>query len=225
MRLNNRAQISDDTSLGYSQLKPAATSLRQSVGSASSILNQSQANLSSTSVGDVSRRILRCLSKPSIVTMQKKPRHRKQPRTEELEELLLLSEPTSPRNTIILDNDEQNTSTLTLTPPIGEDNVQSNATAILSACIVSGEDDIGSGNSSSDSSTDIDAAVDEYLQKEEVKTSGPLPEKVLRIPSQESFQLSLILIGCYFLGILLCMIALNIHSIILFGAGIISEYI
>lgn len=178
--------------------------------------------------------------------MQKKPRHKKQPRTEELErEWLLLGEPTSPRNTIILDDDEQNTSTLTITPPppTGPDNVTSNpqqqcdemrqqasitsnaaaTAAALSVC--RGSEDDGSGNTSSDSSTDIDAAVDEYRQKVEVTTSGP-SEKVLRIPSQESWQLSMILISCYFVGIFLCMIAmkLSIHSAILFGAGFVGEY-
>lgn len=232
----------DDTSLGYSQLKPAATSLRQSVSSASTILHQSQTNLSSSSgVGEVSRRILRCLSKPSIVSLQKKSRHRKQPRTEELErEWLLLGEPTSPRNTIILDDDEQDTSTLTITPPTGPDNATSNqhqqqqqqqpqqqcseirqqsSITTVESCRVSDD----GGISSSDSSTDIDAAVDEYRQKVEVTTSGP-SEKVLRIPSQESWQLSIILIGCYFVGIFLCVIAFAIHSAILFGAGFVGEY-
>lgn len=172
--------------------------------------------------------------------MQKKPRHRKQPRTEELErEWLLLGEPTSPRNTIILDDDEQDTSTLTITPPTGPDNSTSNQQSqqqqqqcgemrqqssitsnavMVESCRVSDD----GGNSSSDSSTDIDAAVDEYRQKVEVTTSGP-SEKVLRIPSQESWQLSIILIGCYFVGIFLCMIAFAIHSAILFGAGFVGE--
>lgn len=187
--------------------------------------------------------------------MSKKPRHKKQPCTEELErEWLLLGEPTSPRNTIILDDDEQDTSTLTITPPteLGPDNVTKNqqqqqqpqqhsqqcgelrrqqSTIISSngglseSGRVSGGDDDDAHNissSSTDSSTDIDAAVDEYKQKVEVTTSGP-SEKVLRIPSQESWQLSIILMGCYFVGIFLCVISFAIRSAILFGAGIVGE--
>lgn len=222
--------ISDDTSLKYSQLRhvTSATSLRQSVGQFTdsigskerSILreSQSQPNLPSISVGDVSRRILRA--------MQKKPR--KQPRTGELErEWLLLGSPQpSPRNTIILDDDEQNTtSTLTITPATGPDNTnqqqqcgdsEMRQQSVLSASSVSNDD-----GGSSDSSTDIDAAVDEYLQKVEVIAGRA--EKVLRIPSQESFQLSSILIGCYFAGIFLCVIAFGIRSAILFGAGFVGE--
>lgn len=184
--------------------------------------------------------------------MQKKPRHKKQPRTEELErEWLLLGEPTSPRNTIILDDDEQDTSTLTITPPTGPDNVTPNqqqqqpqqnlqqfgelqrrqqssiiSNGGLSESARASDDDgknVNSNSSSSDSSTDIDAAVDEYRQKVEVTTSGP-SEKVLRIPSQESWQLSIILMGCYFVGIFLGVISLTIRSTILFGAGIVGEY-
>lgn len=182
--------------------------------------------------------------------MQKKPRHKKQPRTEELErEWLLLGEPTSPRNTIILDDDEQDTSTLTITPPTGSDNVTTNQqqqpqqqqlqqcgelrrkqSSIIStgglseSGRVSDEDGNNSNrSSSSDSSTDIDAAVDEYRQKVEVTTSGP-SEKVLRIPSQESWRLSIILMGCYFVGIFLCVFSFAIRSAILFGAGIVGEY-
>lgn len=229
---------SDDTSLGYSQLKPTATSLRHSVSSASTILQQSQTSLSTAAastaggVGDVSRRILRCLSKPSIVSMQRKQRHKKQPRTEELErEWLLLGEPTSPRNTIILDDDEQDTSTLTITPSTGppdqptanQQQQQQQSPIVTNGALIEscrGSDD--GMNSSSDSSTDIDAAVDEYRQKVEVTSSGP-SEKVLRIPSQESWQLSVILIGCYFIGIFICIVAFAIRSAILFGAGIVGE--
>lgn len=78
-----------------------------------------QSNTNVSSAVGVSRRILRCLSKPSIVSIPK-PRNKK--RNEELErEWLLLGEPNSPRNTIVLD-DEQDTSTLTITPS-GPENV------------------------------------------------------------------------------------------------------
>lgn len=157
--------------------------------------------------------------------MQKKPRHRKQPRTEELErEWLLLGSPQpSPRNTIILDDDEQNnTSTLTITPPTGADSMnqqqQCGDSEMRRESVLSGSNDEGG---SSDSSTDIDAVVDEYLQKVEVQTGRA--EKVLRIPSHESFQLSMILIACFFAGIFLCLIALAIRSAILFGAGFVGE--
>lgn len=189
--------ISDDTSLCY-------TSLRQSVGA--STIDQSQTN--SSSIGDVSRRILRSLSKPS---MQKK--HRKQPRTDE-REWLLLGEPASQRNTIILDDDEQDTSTLTITPPApltGPGNVTPpNAQT-------------HSEDSSTDTDTDIDAAVDEYKQRVEVESGSS--EKVLRVPSQQSWELSKIILGFYTIGIFLCMIGVHstVHSIILFGAGFVGE--
>lgn len=208
-------EISDDTSLGYSQLKPAATSLRQSVSCASFL----QSNTNVSTAGDVSRRILRCLSKPSIVSIQKpKPRSRK--RNEEMErEWLLLGEPTSPRNTIILD-DEQDTSTLTITP-IGPENNASNQDGEMLQFAIS--NDLIESSSDSESSTDIDAAVDEYRQKVEVTTSGP-SEKVLRIPSLESWRLSIVLICFYFVGIGICVCGNAIGSAIIFGGGVLGKY-
>lgn len=208
--------VADDTSLGYSQLKPAATSLRQSVSRASFL----QSNTNVSTAGDVSRRILRCLSKPNIVSMPKpKPRIKK--RNEEMErEWLLLGEPASPRNTIILD-DEQDTSTLTITPT-GPQTVTNQNTEQLQSPI--SNELIESSSSDSDSSTDIDAVVDEYRQKVEVTTSGP-SEKVLRIPSTESWQLSIVLLGFYFVGICICCVALAIQSAIVFSGGVIGKCI
>lgn len=207
--------FADDTSLGYSQLKPAATSLRQSVSSASFL--QSNANVSTA--GDVSRKILRCLSKPSIVSMPK-PKPRKKKRNEEMErEWLLLGEPASPRNTLILDN-EQDTSSLTITPTGLENTAPSQDVSGLKASI--SNDLMQSSDSESDSSTDIDAVVDEYRQKVEVTSSGP-SEKVLRIPSMESWRLSIVLMSFYFVGVCLCIFAIVFESIVIFSGGILGE--
>lgn len=207
--------ISEDTSLGYSQLKPAATSLRQSVSHSSFL--QSNSNVSTA--GDVSRRILRCFSKPSIASMSK-PKPRTKKRNEEMErEWLLLGEPTSPRNTIVLD-DEQDTSTLTITPS-GPESVPNQDTELVQSTTMN---DLIDSSSESDSSTDIDAAVDEYRQKVEVTTSGP-SEKILRIPSSESWQLSIVLISFYFVGILICLGAFAFGSAIVFIGGVSGELI
>lgn len=212
MLIKIQISISDDTSLGYSQLKPTATSLRQSV-SASFL----QSNTNVSTAGDVSRRILRCLSKPSIVSIPK-PKSRTKKRNEEMErEWLLLGEPTSPRNTIILD-DEQDTSTLTITPTGPEHASNQDVEALQSPTI-----DLIHSSSDTDSSTDIDAVVDEYRQKVEVTTSGP-SEKILRIPSIQSWRLSIILIVLHFFGVSLCLLAFAIGSFIAFSAGALGKF-
>ncbi|XP_055295987.1 probable cationic amino acid transporter [Sitodiplosis mosellana] len=199
----------NDTSLGYSQLKPTATSLRQSVSNTSFL----QSNTNVSTAGDVSRRILRCLSKPSIVSIPK-PKSRTKKRNEEMErEWLLLGEPTSPRNTIILD-DEQDTSTLTITPTGPENTSNQDGEALQSPT----SNDLIESNSDTDSSTDIDAVVDEYRQKVEVTTSGP-SEKVLRIPSMESWRLSIVLLVFYSFGVAICLVGFVIGSFIVFSAG------
>ncbi|XP_031637634.1 uncharacterized protein LOC116350051 [Contarinia nasturtii] len=197
----------NDTSLGYSQLKPTATTLRQSMSNTSFL--QSNSNVSTA--GDVSRRILRCLSKPSIVSIPK-PKPRTKKRNEEMErEWLLLGEPASPRNTIILD-DEQDTSTLTITPTGPENASNQDVEALKSP------NELIQSSSDSESSTDIDAVVDEYRQKVEV-ISGPSTEKVLRIPSIESWRLSIVLIVFYFFGVCLCLFAFAIGSVLIFSAA------
>ena len=206
------SSLPDDTSLGYSQLKPAATSLRQSVSKTSFL----QSNTNVSTAGDVSRRILRCLSKPSIVSIPK-PKPRTKKRNEEMErEWLLLGEPTSPRNTIILD-DEQDTSTLTITPTGPANASDQDVEALQSPTL----NDLVQSSSDTDSSTDIDAVVDEYRQKVEVTTSGP-SEKVLRIPSMESWRLSIVLMAFYFFGVGICLLGLAVQSFIVFIAGVLG---
>lgn len=202
--------ITDDTSLGYSQLKPVTPALKQSASCPS---------VTTTSAGDVSRRILRCLSKPSIVTIPKsKSRSKKTKKDEELErEWLLLGEPASPRNTIIL-SDEQDTSSLTIAAnPPSTGNTDHPLHAPTKPSPVSGSD------SETDSSTDIDAIVDEYRQKVEVTTSGP-SEKVLRIPSMESWRLAIVLITLYMVGVALSVVGFMFQSIVIFCGGILGKY-
>lgn len=170
-------------------------------------------NVSATnaSAGDVSRRILRCLSKPSIVGIPKsKSRSKKNKKDEEMErEWLLLGEPTSPRNTIILD-DEQDTSSLTVA-------VESTAKNDIEAV----QTPMKSESSESDSSTDIDAVVDEYRQNVEVTTSKP-SEKVLRVPSMESWRLSIVLITLYSVGVALSVVGFIFESLVIFCGGILG---
>lgn len=156
-------------------------------------------------------RILRCLSKPSIVSIPRsKSRSKKNKRGEEMErEWLLLGEPISPRNTIIID-DEQDTSSLTIT-------AKSTSTVVLDQDVEAIPNQLNESTSDSESSTDIDAVFDEYRQKIEVTASGP-SEKVLRIPSIESWRLSIMLMALYFVGICLCIIGFLFSSMIIFLA-------
>lgn len=214
-KAKNPKFISGDTSLGYSQLKPAATTLRQSISSASFI----QSNTNVSMAGDVSKRILSCLSKPSIVSIPK-PKPRVKKRNEEMErEWLLLGEPASPRNTIIL-SDEQDTSMLGMSSGDSKNASNHDIEALQSATLATSE--LMQSSSDSDSSTDIDAVVDEYRQKVEVTTSGP-SEKILHIPSMESWRLSIVLMCVYFVGIGLCQFAFTIGSTIMFSAGALSK--
>lgn len=149
-----------------------------------------------------------------------KPRPRNKKKNEEMErEWLLLGEPTSPRNTIILD-DEQDTSTLTITPTASEHPSNQDVETLQSP----NSNELIQSSSDSDSSTDIDAVVDEYRQKVEVTTSGP-SEKVLRIPSMESWRLSIVLITLFFIGVGICIVALAIGSPIIFGGGVLGEFL
>lgn len=133
-------------------------------------------------------------------------------------EWLLLGEPASPRNTIILD-DEQDTSTLTITPT-GPGNASNQDVEALQS---PNSNDLIESSSDTDSSTDIDAVVDEYRQKVEVTTSGP-SEKILRIPSMESWRLSIVLIVLYFFGVSICLLAFGIGSVIVFSAGALGKF-
>lgn len=69
----------------------------------------------------------------------------------------------------------------------------------------------------------IDAVVDEYRQQVEVKNSGPL-EKVLRIPSMESWRLSMVLIVFYLFGVFICIFAFAIESVVIFSGGALGKF-
>lgn len=141
-----------------------------------------------------------------------KPKPRTKKRNEEMErEWLLLGEPASPRNTIILDS-EQDT-------PTGPDNTTNLDAEQLQSPT---RNEMIESSSESDSSTDIDAVVDEYRQKVEFTTSGPT-EKVLRIPSAESWRLSMVLLSFYFISVCICVGALAIGSGIIFAGGVVGE--
>lgn len=131
-------------------------------------------------------------------------------------EWLLLGEPTSSRNTIVLD-DEHDTSSLSTMP------VASIASDVDIEALQSTESiEVQPLTSDSDSSTDIDAVFDEYRQQIEITTSGPT-EKVLRIPSMESWRVSIILIVFYFIGVSLSIIGLIFQSFAIFGGSILGK--
>lgn len=163
-------------------------------------------------------RILRCLSKPSIVSMPRSKSHnsKKPKRNEEVErEWLLLGEPMSPRNTLILD-DEQDTSSLTITAKSASATVLDRDVEGQSKCVDESDSD------SSESSTDIDAVFDEYRQKIEVTASGP-SEKILQIPSIESWRLSIIMMTTFFVSIGFCVIGFLANSVFVFAGSFIGK--
>lgn len=96
--------------------------------------------------------------KATAVMPMPKPRIKKQPAEETEREWLLLGEPHSPRNTVMLDDSHAivDTSILTVAEPLpgGSDDILE-------------EEEL----TDSDSSTDIDAIVDEYRQKFKVNTT------------------------------------------------------
>lgn len=203
-KVKKKYSISGNTSLGYSQLKPQTT-MKESV---STSLAQSNSNVSTAG------KILRCLSKPSISAMPRPKSRNKKKKNEEMErEWLLLGEPASPRNTVILDN-EQDTSSLTTPAPTVNQDVEALQTPTNEVHHQTSTD--------TDSSTDIDAVFDEYRQKIEVTTSGP-SEKVLRIPSMESWRVSMVLMTIYFVGVLMSIIGFIFQSFVVFGGGVVGK--
>lgn len=143
--------FADDTSLAYSRLNPAQTETTKAATSGGSVMGMGSAT-------NIPRRIFRCLSKPKINPLPKS-KSRCSKKDEELErEWLLLGEPQSPRNTVIID-DEEDTSCLSVAIGIPSS---------MSTDAVQSVSNIGGNNhstSDSDSATDIDAIVDEYRQK------------------------------------------------------------
>lgn len=121
----------------------------------------------------------------------------------------------SPRNTIVLD-DEQDTSSLTIA-------VKSASANVLDRD-VEGQSKVcaNATESESDSSTDIDAVFDEYRQQIEVTASGP-SEKVLQIPSMESWRLSIVLMITFFVGMGFCVIGFLTKSWIIFVISFVGE--
>lgn len=141
---------------------------------------------------------------------------KKPKRNEEVErEWLLLGEPMSPRNTLILD-DEQDTSSLTITAKSASATVLDRDVEGQSKCVDESDSD------SSESSTDIDAVFDEYRQKIEVTASGP-SEKILQIPSIESWRLSIIMMTTFFVSIGFCVIGFLANSVFVFAGSFIGK--
>lgn len=170
----------------------------------------SLATTTATTAGSVSRRIFRCLSAPKLVvpTRAKKNKH-----NEELErEWLLLGEPQSPRNTLIFD-DAQDTSSLSVAIAAAAPRNDAESVCAPDA------DHKQTSSSDSDSSTDIDAIVDEYRQKVKVTSAGS-KEKIMRIPSEESWKVSIVCVTVTCIGAMVSVIGVAAESIIALGTGV-----
>lgn len=197
--------ISDDSSLSYSRLNVSGVKPSQSA--------VSLATTTAATASSVSRRIFRCLSTPKLVVPS---RAKKNKHNEELErEWLLLGEPQSPRNTIIFD-DVQDTSSLSVA-----------ITAAASHKDADGVRSVDTENKEtssvdSDSSTDIDAIVDEYRQKVKITAAGT-KEKIMRIPSDESWKLSLVCVTVTCIGAAVSVIGTAADSIIALATGTIGK--
>lgn len=74
----------------------------------------------------------------------------------------------------------------------------------------------------SDSSTDIDAIVDEYRQKVKITSAGT-KEKIVRIPSNESWRVSIVCVTVTCIGAMSSAIGIASESIIVLGTGTIGE--
>lgn len=143
-------------------------------------------------------------------------RAKKNKHNEELErEWLLLGEPQSPRNTVIFE-DAQDTSSLSMAiaAVVPHDDVESvRATDV---------DMKETSRTDSDSSTDIDAIVDEYRQKVKISSAGT-KEKIMRIPSEESWKLSIVCVTVTCIGAVVGVIGIATESVVALGTGTMGE--
>ncbi|GAB0098874.1 probable cationic amino acid transporter [Sergentomyia squamirostris] len=135
----------------------------------------------------------------SVAANVTKSRQQKKPHDEELErEWLLLGEPPSPR----------------CLEPDRNDDAES---SILS-------DDAEQAAASEDSSTDIDAIVDEYRQKVKVSMAGPL-DKNQRTPSITSWRVALIGILVIIGGTVSVIYGVIYLDVIVFSSGLIGVFL
>lgn len=198
---------SDDSSLSYSRLETSGVKPSQSA--------VSLATTKATTAGSVSRRIFRCLSTPKLVVSSRAKRNKHN--NEEVErEWLLLGEPQSPRSTVIFD-DVQDTSSLSLAIA-AVDRSHNDAESACSPDATHKE----TSSVDSDSSTDIDAIVDEYRQKVKVTSAGT-KEKILRLPSDESWKVSIVCVTVTCIAAMVAVIGIAAESIIALGTGTIGK--
>lgn len=196
----------DDSALSYSRLDTCGVKPSQSA--------VSLATATATTAGSVSRRIFRCLSTPKLVVSSRAKRNKHN--NEEVErEWLLLGEPQSPRSTILFD-DVQDTSSLSVAIAAAAPNNDVECVRPTEAT----HKETSSGDS--DSSTDIDAIVDEYRQKVKVTSAGT-KEKVMRLPSDESWKVSIVCVTVTCIGAMVSVIGIAAESIIALATGIIGK--
>lgn len=199
-----------NSSLLYSRLN-SSTNVKSSQSAVS------LATSTATAAGDVSRRIIRCLSKPKIAPLSKYTRPKTKCSEEVEREWLLLGEPQSPRNTVILD-DEHDTMSLSL-----GNTSSSNQTKDVESALTSNVKENASC-SDTDSSTDIDAIVDEYRQTVKVTTAATL-ERIKKVPSTDSWKLSIVCVTITCFGIALCMIGIHTEIYFIFCIGLMGKKI
>lgn len=180
--------------------------------------SQSVASLAATTAstaGNVSRRIIRCLSKPKIAPLTKYARANGKSNEEVEREWLLLGEPQLARNTVVLDDDQD---------PLffGAGSSRENQpTDVESALISDGKENA----SSSESSTDIDAIVDEYRQKVKIATVTP-QEQIKKVASAETWKLAIVCVLMTLLCIVVSVIGLHSRTYSIFACGLLGkEYI
>jgi len=133
-----------------------------------------------------------------------------------------LGEPPSPKLLINVDNNrtdinlQQETNVINIEEKIEEQQHSQHINESDIECIVKGDITDNDNTDESDSSTDIDAIVDEYRQKIKVFTAGPM-DKQIKIPTRLTWYLSILFIFIIFVGILLItigvLLTVNLYTI------------
>lgn len=153
------------------------------------------------------RRSLWNFQKPIQTAIKKSKSKTKNKNNSELErEWLLLGEPSSPR------------------PTISQRDAESTILSDGEPQVSDMEYIAKTENSDSDTSTDIDAIVDEYRQKVKVTTAGPM-EKTHRVPSLTSWKITILSIATIALTILVAITGITMSIPVLSISGIVASFI
>uniref|UniRef100_A0A8D8FIG9 Probable cationic amino acid transporter n=1 Tax=Culex pipiens TaxID=7175 RepID=A0A8D8FIG9_CULPI len=179
----------NDSSLAYSRLNTSAKPPAKPPSSSSN------GNGSASSTSHKSKKSVWFFRKPSSGSVLPGGRSSKTPNggphdQEHEREWLLLGEPPSPKAPD--------------SPPCVESTILSDQVSdieCIAASLAKPENtDSDEAEEDEDSSTDIDAIVDEYRQKVKVSAAGPLDSSTLRLPTTTSWRFTVILIGLITVG-------------------------